>query len=64
MISGSSYRMSNVSFDYETWDDVPDNVCVYLQSGETYGMLWMKNKCSCCDNIAFYDYFFVKVFII
>ena len=52
--------MSNVSFDYKTWDDVPDNVCVHLQSGEPYGMLWIRNESSCCDNIAFYDYFFVN----
>lgn len=58
MISGSSYRMSNVSFDYETWDDVPDNACINLQSGATYGMLWIRHECLCCNSCTFYDYFF------
>ena len=60
MDPGSSYWLSNISFDHEVWENVPLNVSGCLEAGANYGMLWIKHKCSCCDHASFHDYFFTN----
>ena len=58
MKSQSCYVLSNISTDAQTWDDAALNVDCYLQSGTHYGMLFIKMKCACCDNVTVRDFFF------